>query len=215
MKEDTMSRNLKLATVSLAGAVLAACATTTFNSTWKAPDAKPLNFEGKKVAALVMSKDDSVRLGAEDALAREITAQGAVGVAAYTIIPKEAGRDQAKAHELLDKAGVVGVVSMRVVGKEKEISGSGPSYWGAPGYGHFYGAGYYGYGWGGVYDPGYLRTDTIVSVETLIYSLEQDKLIWAGRSQTTSPSDVNSFIKELCGKAAEELKKEGLVKKEK
>jgi len=35
---------------------------------------------------------------------------------------------------------------------------------------------------------------TIVTVETLIYSLGQDKPIWAGQSQTTNPSKVGPFI---------------------
>jgi hypothetical protein len=49
-------------------------------------------------------------------------------------------------------------------------------------------------------------------VETLIYSLEQDKLVWAGQSQTTNPEKVGPFIKELVAKAANELKKQGLIR---
>lgn len=196
----------------LAALGIVACATTSFNSTWKAPDARPLNFKGKKVAALIVSKEEGVRYGAEDALAREITAQGAVGIAAYSLIPKELTRDKDKAKEFLEKAGVAGVVTMRVVGKDQELSSSPGGFYGGPAYATFWGGGYYGWGWGGVYDPGYLRTDTIVSVETLVYSLEQDKLVWAGRSETTNPSKVASFIKELTAKAAREMKKEGLIK---
>ena len=196
----------------LASLGIVACATTSFNSTWKAPDARPLNFKGKKVAALIVSKEEGVRYGAEDALAREITAQGALGIAAYSLIPKELTRDKDKAKEFLEKAGVAGVVTMRVVGKDQELSSSPGGFYGGPAYATFWGGGYYGWGWGGVYDPGYLRTDTIVSVETLVYSLEQDKLVWAGRSETTNPSKVASFIKELTAKAAREMKKEGLIK---
>ena len=193
----------------VAGAV--GCAATTFNSTWKAPGAEPLNFKGKKVAALIVSKEESIRYGAEEALAREITAQGAEGVAAYRIVPKEVIEDKDKAREYLEKADVVGVVAMRAVGKEQQITSSPRTYWGAPYYASFWGPGYWGWGWSAVYDPGYLRTDTIVSVETLIYDLPQNKLVWAGRSQTTNPSRVGPFIKELVGKAASELKKEGLI----
>lgn len=100
---------------------------------------------------------------------------------------------------------------MRVVGKEKELSSSGGTMWAQPYYGSFWGAGYYGWGGGGVYAPGYLRTDTIVSVETLVYSLRQDKLVWAAQSQTTNPSRVDVFIKELVDKAAKEMQKQGLL----
>jgi hypothetical protein len=209
-----MSGTFRAGLAAMAVVVTGACAATTFDTTWKAPGAAPLNFKGRKVAALVMSKDESVRYGAEDVLARELTARGAVGLPAYGLIPKELTRDQEKAKAMLDKAGVVGVVAMRVVGKEKELNASGGGYWGGPGYSSFWaGGGYYGYGWGGVYDPGYIRTDTIVSVETLVFSLEQDKLVWAGRSQTTNPDTVGAFIKELTAQVAKELQKQGLIGK--
>jgi len=187
------------------------CAATTFNSSWKAPGSEPLNFKGKKVAALVISTDEGVRYGSEDALAREITLKGAVGVPAYSVIPKELIKDKEKAKEFLEKAGVAGVVAMRVVGKDQQVTSSPATYWGSPSYSSFWGGGYYGWGWGGVYDPGYLRTDTVVFVETLVYSLGQNKLVWASQTQTTNPTQVGPFIKELVSKVATELKKQGLI----
>ena len=90
---------------------------------------------------------------------------------------------------LFNQAGIVGVVVLRAAGAKKEVSYS-PAYWSAPYYGSFWGGGYYGYGWNSVYDPGYLRTDTIVRVETLVYDLKADKLLWAGMSESTNPSAV-------------------------
>ncbi len=207
-----MLRAMTRALVATAAVAAAACASTSFNSSWKNPAAEPGNFKGKKVAALVVSKEEGVRYGAEDALARELTARGMVGIAAYTLIPKELVQDKEKAKEFLEKADVVGVVAMRVVGKDKEITSSPGGYWGGPAYATFWGAGYYGYGWGGVYSPGYIQTDTIVIVETLVYSLPQNKLVWAGQSQTTNPSKVGPFIQELVRKAAAEMKKQGLIR---
>jgi hypothetical protein len=207
-----MSRSMRSALVVAAAVTAAACASTSFRSSWKNPTAEAGNFKGQKVAALVVSKEEGVRYGAEDALARELTARGIVGIAAYTLIPKELIQDKEKAKEFLEKANVAGVVAMRVVGQDKEISSSPGGYWGGPAYATFWGAGYYGWGWGGVYSPGYLQTDTIVIVETLVYSLPQNKLVWAGQSETTNPSKVGPFIKELTAKAAAEMKKQGLIR---
>jgi hypothetical protein len=213
-EECSMKRTFEAGAVALLAVCAAACAATSFNSTWKAPDAQSLNFKGRKVMALVMTPDESVRYGAEDTLAQELTKLGAVGVAAYGVVPKELTQDKAKAKEFVEKAGVVGVVSMRVVGNDKELSSSpGGLYWTAPTYSTFWaGGGYYGWGWGAVYSPGYLKTDTIISVETLVYSLEQDKLAWAGRSDTTNPEKVGPFVRELTAKVVGELKKNGLVR---
>lgn len=200
-----------LALAPLALAATQAWAGTKFTSSWKAPDAQPESFKGRKVAALVMHPDESVRYPAEEAAAREITARGPVGMPAYSIVPKELIKDREKAREFFEKAGVVGVVALRVVGKDKEITASpGTPMWASAGYSSMWGPGYWGFGWGSVYEPGYLRTDTIVEVETLIFSLKQDKLVWAGRSETTNPKDVPKFVKELSKKVAEQLKKLGL-----
>ena len=48
-------------------------------------------------------------------------------------------------------------------------------------------------------------------VETLVYSLQQNKLIWAGQSKTTNPSRVDDFVRELAVGVAEEMKKAGLL----
>jgi hypothetical protein len=59
-------RNVTTLGIAAAAALsLAACASTKFNSTWKAPDSQPLNFQGQKVAAVVISPHESTRLGAE------------------------------------------------------------------------------------------------------------------------------------------------------
>lgn len=206
-----MLRSTRLALAVTAALAAAACASTSFVSTWKNPAAEPGSFKGKKVAALVVSKEEGVRYGAEDALARELTARGAVGIPAYAVVPKELIQDKDKAKEFMEKSGVTGVVAMRVVGKDKEITSNPGGYWGSPYYASFWGPGYWGWGWGGVYSPTYLKTDTIVTVEILVYSLPQNRLVWAGQSQTTNPSKVGPFIHELVTRAGAEMKKQGLV----
>lgn len=203
-------------TLAMAGAFsVLACSTTTFNSSWKAPDAQPINFAGQKVLGLVVSPNEGTRRAAEEALSRELTALGVQGVPGYTVLPTEVvqAKDREMGRSMVEKSGVVGVVAMRLVGKDKEIT-STPGMWTtAPYYGSFWGTGgYYGWGWGAVYDPGYIRTDTILSVETLVYDLKQNKLVWAGQSATTNPSDADKFMRELVDEAAKEMKKQGLIR---
>jgi hypothetical protein len=208
----------RLFAVGLVGASalgLAGCASTKFNSTWKDPEAQALNFRGQKVAAVVVTPHESTRLGAEGALARELQRRGVDAVPAYNLIPPNETRDKDKAKALFSAAGIAGAVVMRALGVEKDVTYSpGTGYWGAPHYGSFWGAGYgyWGYSWGAVYDPGYLRTDTIVNVETLVYDLRADKLVWAGKSQTTNPDRVDALVQELAAAAAAEMKKQGLIR---
>ncbi len=129
---------------------------------------------------------------AENALARELTKRGAVGIAAYSILGDVDPKDEAKIKEGFEKAGAVGVVVLRPVGKEKEVY-STPSVYAGP-YGTFWG-GYYPGAWSGAQ----VHTNTIVIVETLVYSLRQNKLVWAGESRTTNPTNVDAFVHSRAG----------------
>jgi hypothetical protein len=200
--------------------LLAACATTTFKGTWTNPEAKALSFQrGDKILAVIVSTDETVRRAAEDALASELTHRGMTGVPGYTILPTEPTKDNEAARAAATRAGIVGVVSMRAVKVGKEVTTtstgmySGPryaTYWGGGHYG--YGYGYYGYGWDSPYDQTYTQTNTIITVETLVFDLRQDKLVWGGWSETTNPEKIDAFIQELVVAVATELNERGLVR---
>lgn len=189
---------------------LLACSTTTFESTWRAPDARPVRLTGKKVVGLFMSKNPATRRTAEDAMAREITTRGAQGVPAYTVLSDEEIKDQELVRAKLDHLGFSGVVVMRVVGRETQYGYQPDVVWVRPYYRAFWG-GYYRWGWGTVWEPGYLTVDKIVKVETLVYSLEQDKLIWAGVSRTIDPTQIDSFISELAKAVSDRMRKDGIL----
>jgi hypothetical protein len=207
-----MLRFVKLCGIIAAGAVGIGCATTSYVSSWKAPLDGPIEFDNKRVAAVVVTADESTRRAGETALAREISARGAQGVPSYTLVTSEDAKDREGAKKKLQDANVDGAVIMRVVSSEQEISYSpGTSWYGAyPYYGSFYG--YWGYGWGMAYDPGYLRTDRVVMVETLVYSVVQDKLLWAGKSKTTNPDNIQKFVSDLADGAAKEMRKAGFIR---
>jgi hypothetical protein len=189
---------------------LSACASTTFTSTWKAPDAQPVSPVGKTIAAVFVSRDESRRRAGEDALAADLRARGANPIAAYTLLPNERRGDGDAARQLLRQAGAQGVVVMRVVGRDQRISYTPGVGYAFPSY--YYGFGpYWGYGWGAVYQPGYLTTDTVVSVETLVYSLQQDKLLWASTSRTINPRDLDTLVNEVADATAKEMVRQGLL----
>ena len=203
----------RLLTLGLLSFGLAACGgATRFSSTWVDPAAGPTDWDGQKVVAFVLSARDSIRLGAEESLARELTSRGAQGVAGHTIVPRDVTEDQDRVRELLTSAGVVGAVVMRVVSQTQQSSSSPGTVWYTGSYyPSFYG--YWGYGWNAMYQPGQIRSDTIVSIETLLYSVEEDKLLWAGLSKTTNPENIPKFINQLVSAAGKEIKKTGLVEK--
>ncbi len=65
-----------------------------FVKTRKNPDAQPVNWKGKKVAAFVMTVRKDTRQGTEHALARELIQRGAQGVPGYMVVPPERGGER-------------------------------------------------------------------------------------------------------------------------
>lgn len=183
-------------------------------SSWTAPDATPFRLRGEKVAAVVMVTHETTRHAAEDALARQLSLHGAQGIPMYTLLPKAEPDNEAEARAAVEQAGVVGVVVMRPVSIEKNIS-STPLTYSDPTYTEFWG-GYYPYGWDSPWAPGAMyggemRTDMIVAVETLVYGLRENKLQWAGQSRTVSPRNVDRLIKDTAKQVTDELARLGLM----
>jgi hypothetical protein len=198
--------------VLLAVATLAA-ADTKFKSTWKAPGLEPVSFAGKKVVALVISDDDSLRVSSEEGLASELTDRGLNGVPSYRIIPKEEVKDPDKARGWFERAQAEGVVAMRLVDARK-VQTYTPATWTGPYYGSLWG--YYGYGWGsGMYIPPRVDEDALVTIETLIFSVPQNKLLWAAVSETKNPKSARQLLADLVKTTAGELQKQGLASKPK
>lgn len=190
--------------------VASACAGSNFASSWKSPTAKPLDAQGQKIVAVVMMEDAASRKSAEDELASQITARGGQGVPMYELAPGANLADEAAVKETLEKADVKGVVVMRPAAETQ--TGRAADY-SKPPYNNYWGSGFYALGWGQPWvDPMGQTVDMVVTVDTLIYSLNQNQLVWAGKSRKTNPASVRALVKELAGDAAEELRKQELIK---
>ena len=180
-----------------------------FTSTWKSPDASSVSFAGKKVAALVISQDDPLRIAGEEALVAELSARGLQGVATYRIAPKEELQSAERAKGWFEKAGVEGVVAVRPVSAEHRQTYT-PGMWVSPSYSSLWG--YYGYGWSTVYIPGTSRDERVVVVESTIYSVPRNQLLWAGVSETSNPRELRRFVEDLVKESVKELHDQGLAR---
>jgi hypothetical protein len=153
---------------------------------------------------------------------------------------KEGDEAQAKATlEKAGIKGVVVMRPMGVRQEVETSQVYSSAYYGSAYYGGYWG-GYYGYGWGNAwgapvspyrtaYGPQelypyggavgvgvgtsdtYTTTTEIIMVETLVYSLTQNQLVWAGRSETTDRPKLQVFVIELAGLTAKELGRLGLL----
>ena len=190
---------------------LVACATSPFDTSWKAPEATPLRIEGAKVSAIAMMENEAARRAAEDALVRELNERSAQGVAMYTIVPGASPGNEAQVHAALDGMGFAGAVVLRPVERRTEIV-SEPRYL-DPNYLRLWG-GYYGYGWSEPWPIAVVndvRTRSLVVVEVLGYSLRQNRLVWGGQTTTTDSANVANLVATTAKRVAKELQRQGLL----
>jgi len=189
-------------------AATAVVAAPKFLAVWKSPEVSRLNFAGKKVAALVITDSQSLQMSGEEALTRELTSRGVMGTATYRFVPREELKSADKAKAWFERAKVEGVVALRPVKAEKEREYS-PVIWSSGYYPEFWG--YYGYGWSNVYVIPSSRETTTITVETLVYDLARNQLVWAATSETRDPKNLQDFVKDLVNAAVKEMKKMKLV----
>ena len=182
-----------------------------FRSVWKAPDISSLNFVGKTVAALVITDSQSLQVSAEEKLVSELMGLGVNAIATYRIVPREELKSAEKAKGWYDRRGIQGVVAVRPLAEEKErtapvvfASGYDTSFWG-----------YYGSSWSAVYEPGYSREERFVSLETLIFDVPGNALVWAGMSTTDNPKNGQAVVADVVEQAVKELQKQGLASEHK
>jgi hypothetical protein len=130
--------------------------------------------------------------GGEDELARKL----GNAVPAYTVLPDSLLLDSSKAKAWVKQAGFDGAVVMRAVSVDQETTYvPGQAYVVPAGYGSMWG--YWGPGWDYAYEPGYVKQDQVVSVEGNVYSVPDDKLVWASRTKTYNPESVRQLSTRL------------------
>ncbi|SHG72817.1 hypothetical protein SAMN05443549_10654 [Flavobacterium fluvii] len=206
----------KLFLAALAISLFTACGPSTqIVKSWSDPSLngttiKPFN----KVLVIAQMKDDSSRRIAED----KIVASSPRGnfVASYSYL-KPTQQDQKLVVADLLNQGIEGIILMRLTDIEKTTDYvQGTTYYGGWGYGGGYYGGYGGWGYGGGYygTPGYYEENKTYYVETNIFDVKSNKLLWSGTTSTMNPTKINETLDEILFAVKTELTNKGLIVKE-
>ena len=198
-----MLRSLALALA--AGSAIWACApATTLTAVWTAPQIATIKF--KKVLVAAQSPDQVRRRAIEDFLVKRIDN----ATASHELLTEAEVRNPAAARAKVLAAGFDGALVVRLVGSQQTLTHMpGVQYWGSAPYGSIWG--YWGYGWGEVSDPGYLKADTVITVESNVYAVPREDLLWSSRSETISPDSIESLMQSVLEKTVREMKKRGVL----
>lgn len=195
---------------------------TTIVNSWRDPEVSVPSESFKKVVVVALVKDEASRRITENQIASIDPNNFHVS---YPFLNKstESLTKEQKLTILKDE-NVDAIISMRLVSKEKEtnyVPGTNTTmYYGSmygP-YGGMYG-GMYGNMFGGwygsysanFYDPGYYQESTYYLVETNVFSLTKNKLIWTGTTKSVDVTDLSSTVSNIITEVMAQMKKDGFI----
>jgi hypothetical protein len=195
--------------------VLTSCNSTksTILDTWKDPTTSIESENFKKVLVVGLLKNDLIRKRVEDHF-KELNPKFR---ASYPFLNKKSQINQDLLVKLLKSENFDGVITMRLVDTKKEVSYS-PSTFSSYYYNPYgYTSGTYGglfgnwYGNYGTiyYSPGNFVEETYYIVETNIFSLNNDKLIWSAVTKTVQFSDIEGGLDDILKSIENEMRKDG------
>ena len=191
-------------------AALAGCTATRLSEAW----VDSSYTGGPLESVLVIGLSDNVRRRGlfEEELASRFNARGVSAVASISVAPNKEDLDKASIKKKVQELGIKSVIVTRVLGVDKEkYYVPGEPY--TPRYGYYRGLyGYYGQAYGAAYSPGYWAEFEIVRLETNLYEVGTEKLIWSAASETIDPQSIEKVVQSLSEQIIDDLSKRGLLK---
>jgi hypothetical protein len=204
-----MQKNkIKILLYSVAIMVLAGCTSTKIVSSWREPDKTVVLDQLDKVLVVAMLRNETNRHNAEDQMVGYLKGKG---VAAYSYL--DHARDAANEDVLkrkLQQGGFDGAITMTLIDVDKEENYTPGNITSYPTYYRNF-RGYYTRRWTSYSTPGYYSTTKTYTVETNVYSLKEDRIIWTGLTESTNPGGVKKMTEEITKVVYKRMVKEGFV----
>lgn len=186
--------------------VLVGCGSTEIKDSWRDPATTAESLQFKKILVMAVVDDIVTRRVAEDELVHVIKEGKVQAVPSYTVLTEADRANLDRARLKIEALSFDGAVTMRLVKMDQKLTYV-PGRYPRPYYSFW---GYYGYAWPTAYGPGYRRIDTMATIETHIYALNPEKLIWSGTSETFNPGAAREVVADVARAVGKELKRQGL-----
>lgn len=168
---------------------------------WKAPDVGVEKGEYKKILISVLVKDEETRQFVEDRIAKTNSAFHA----SHPIFKsKEIMQNVERSKAMLKEQNFDGVITMQLVKSDvtdrfvPDTFNGG--YWG-----------YHNYYYAPFYEPGYYREENSYFIETNVFSLKDDKLLWSGITSTVDPKTLEKAIDDVLKEVRAQMIKDKLI----
>jgi len=197
----TRRSKLAVACTMLALVAVSCGAPTHLAESWSNPAYAPKPV--KKVMVVGLGESQRRVIVFEDAMASQFTARKLEAIKGSTITKTAGDLESFKEAVRQSGADLVAISRLVDVTDETVYHPGGTAYMPMTGY---YGMGpYYSSAYVAVNDPGYVTTSKVYKVETNVYDVASEKLVWSGLSHTTDPSNLEQTVNEIAAVVIEDL----------
>lgn len=206
---------------------LASCGTqTALETQWRLPNLKGGPFTKLAVIGVLKNKTDVK--GFESAVVQDFDKGGVQAVPGFSFLGDKKKLPKEEMEKLVAGTGADGVLIFKVLAVDKTHHYVPPTSYVVPdplggwwdddywGYYNPYPWGYWGYWYPAVQvvsTPGYWKTATAYRVESSLYRVSDNKLVWTAVSDTYNPESGADLASSLSGVVLKTLEKDGLVPK--
>lgn len=202
------SNSLSLAGLVLVAAVFTACSTTQIKSVWKDP-----SYLGhpQRIMVIAVAREPIYRRILEDEFVLQLKARGADAIASYTTLPDRSQDDQAAIAKMVVQLGADTVLISRMVSKRSVRVYYPATVYHRP---YYYSKwpDYYRQGYESINTPGYTTKYEYALMETNLYDVHNDNLIWAATTETGVDSLNQTLIKPYIGTVLNIMVEYGVLK---
>ena len=210
-----------LCTILIALSFLTACnkTKTSISQSYRNPGFEETVF--KNLLVIGVASDKESREAFENAFAKAIAGAGGGAQPSWGVLPKEEQLEEDELRAAIEAGGFDGVLVTRLLSVDKDQKYTPASTYNNPrtryysgGGGGLYGYGFYGfYGtmYAQVHEPGYFETSTTLRLETNLYSVATDGLVWTAQSETVDPDSIPDARDSMTAAVANKLKQERLI----
>ena len=222
-----MTGIIRLLATLLVGFIFISCSGTKVSDSWTSQ-----TYKGKiqNVYIIGIAKNDLNRMMFENTFIRRLTEEGVKSMPSYPDLPKGMEAEKDSIIRMMNRNKSDSVLLTRVTGQETKASftsGSGS----ATRYQFVQGGGYSGaqanerlglpyyINWHSYYNAGYRAVPVqrsvtklvVLTIESVLYDLQTEELIWSARMETGLESDLEGMMKKFVDQAVKELKAKGFI----
>jgi hypothetical protein len=211
LQNQLIGRTLVLSGVIL---LLSSCANTKISQSWVEPNH---NKSYNDILIIGIGESEQSRRAYESYFADALRSNKIEALASYTLIKSNEKIDRNTVVKAIEGLEVDAVIVTHMVAVDEETvyrpstgyGYGGGGYYGGAHYGGLYN--YYPHVNSYVHNPGYYTTHETYTLETNLYDVKSEELIWSARSRTFSPESVDEVIVDLTKLLIKDLEEKKLI----